>query len=306
MIVGFVLLIAIGCVGSPDAARAQESTPPRLEPSRLGWSQLSYRASKLAVSVTSAVQLESRPAAAAAAALIERSEGEALDPEGAEVLYLTIATKLLGRESQLSMWFDPLDGAAFQRVALESGKKAKRNRHRTNRFTSNGVYRLGRRPEEKEVGLPHEQWTRTSESFERYSNSLAPGARVTEPAALLYILSASDLSSKGDSVCVYVFSKGHVMLVEMVVHGNSQIKVDYIEESAAGERRVSGQVETLEISLDGQALDRQTEEGDFEFLGLRGDVRLYLDKTLRVPLQLSGTIKYAGKGNFRLRRVVLE
>ncbi len=103
-----------------------------------------------------------------------------------------------------------------------------------------------------------------------------------------------------------MFSKGHVMLVEMVVHGNSQTEVDYVEESAAGERRISGQVETLEISLDGQPLDRQTEEGDFEFLGLRGDVRLYLDKTVRVPLQLSGRIKYVGKGNVRLRRVVLE
>jgi len=147
LMVGFVLLIAIGCGSSPDAAWAQEWTPPRLEPSRLGWSQLSYRASKLTVSVTSAVQLESRPAAAAASALIERSEGEALGPEGAEVLYLTIATKLLGRESQLSIWFDPLDGAAFQRVELGSGKKARSNRHRTNRFAPNGVYRLGRRPE---------------------------------------------------------------------------------------------------------------------------------------------------------------
>ncbi len=284
----------------------QESTPPGLEPSRLVWSQLSYRASKLTVSVTSEVKLESLPAATAAAALIEPSEGEALGPEGAEVLSLTIATKLLGRESQLSMWFDPLDGAAFQRVELGSGKKARSNRHRTNRFAPNGVYRLGRSPEEKEVGLPHEQWTRTSESFERYSQPLPPGARVTEPAALFYILSASNLSSKGDRASVHVFSKGHVMRVEMVVRGNSQTKADYIEESPAGERRVSGQVETLEISLDGQALDLQTEEGDFEFLGLRGGVRLYLDKIIRVPLQLSGKIKYVGKGNVRLRRVFLE
>jgi len=147
LMIGLVLLIAIGWGSSPDAARAQDSTPPRLEPSRLRWSRLSYSASKLTVRVTAEVQLESLPAAEAAAALIERSEGEALGPEGAEVLYLTIATKLLGRESQLSMWFDPLDGAAFQRVELGSGKKARSNRHRTNRFAPNGVYRLGRRPE---------------------------------------------------------------------------------------------------------------------------------------------------------------
>ena len=96
------------------------------------------------------------------------------------------------------------------------------------------------------------------------------------------------------------------MRVELVVQGTTEIEVDYTEVTDAGERDIKGRREVVQIRLDGSPVGEQGSERDFQFLGLRGDVEIFLEPNRRVPLQISGRIRYVGKGHVRLQRVRLN
>ena len=114
------------------------------------------------------------------------------------------------------------------------------------------------------------------------------------------------LDDAGDKIQVPVFSRNHLILVEVTVEGVGKARVDYVETSPSGKRKVKKTVEALRLKIDSRHLDPDSDEGDFEFLGLRGDVEILLDKTTRVPLQVSGRVPVAGSVHIRLQRVVLK
>jgi hypothetical protein len=135
----------------------------------------------------------------------------------------------------------------------------------------------------------------------------APGGLVvTEPSALFYLLASADLSAVGDVVTTHVFSKNRLIQVDLTVTAVERLEVDYVEVSPPLERRVRGAKDLLRIILDGTPLGEGEADDDFELLGLRGNVVVFLDPEVRAPVQVSGKIKYAGKGNVRLQRVVLQ
>ncbi len=169
-----------------------------------------------------------------------------------------------------------------------------------------GVWAQTRRPTEAELGSENTKWSRVDQHLNTFPKGIGNGLVITEPAALFYIVSAADLTDKGDTVDIHVYSKNHVMKVQLKVEEMTQIKVDYLEESTSGKRAVKGNANVRRISLDGSPADPGAHEGDFEFMGLQGDINLYVDQKTRVPVQISGKIKKAGKGNVRLQRVVLK
>ena len=299
------LLMALSLAGV-GAARGQEGRGPMFDPSRLKWSELSYRASKLGLTATSDLEVSTLPAAAVTTMLAEPSEGEPIDARGQSTLQIELVSSMIKRENTLRMFLDPGDAAALQRSELQLARKEKNNRFRRLRYTLRGVDSLTRRPAAGEAEEPHERWSDSSQWYSSFPDSLVDGTRPTEPTALLYVMGVAELASPGDRTEALVFTRGHVMEVEVSVAGRETVRVDYEEVSPAGARRVEGRVEALELFLDGQPLDPQTAERDFEFLGMRGDVRVYLDPETRAPLQVSGRIKHAGKANVKLRRVVLR
>lgn len=276
-----------------------------LDPSKVRWSRADYRASKLAVTAISEVRIDTELAATAANHWLVPATGRPVTPRGSDVVRIHLRANVLGKRSNLDLWVDPFSGAAIQRTQLETGKKVRHHRHRSLRFTERGVFNSTYRATEETVDQPFEQWT-LSEALEPFPGELARGAVVTEPSALFYLLAVVDLDQVGSAFTTNVFSKGRVMRVRLTARGLEEIKVDYTEMSDGSQRQVQGRVEAVRVSLEGTAIEEGGESRDFEFLGLRGDVEVFLEPARRIPLQISGNIRYAGRSHVRLQRVELR
>lgn len=273
---------------------------PDFDPSRVTWSGLQYEAGKIGITLGTHLDLDRGPVGGA---LIEPPEGSAKMPGSSGAWHLSIESRLLKRGDLLELWFDPADGSTFQRSELETGGKGKGDRIRIYRYTAEGIYQVTREPPETGPRPDPENWAKTDDYFARYPAELPAGTAVTQPAALFYLMSVAELSSPGDRIEAHVFSKGKVWRVKIEVLGTTQLDVDYKD----GEKTVDGPVDALELSLDGQPAVGQAEAGEgFVFLGLTGDKRIFLSPTLRVPLQITGTIKHAGSGTVKLRSVVRD
>jgi len=274
-----------------------------LDPSRVGWSELSYRAKKFIFSAGTELVLSSVPSAQAAAELFTPETGEPrlLGSEGATLL--SMETKGLGEDSVTRLWLNPADATALQR---DQHSRGKRKRWRAYRYMSDGVASVTHYPTAGEEGQPREAWSDRSTGMFEYPEWLGDGALVTEPAAIFFVAAAAALDNVGDRIQVPVFSKNKLLLVELEVEGTERLKANYTERSSSGERRVSGRVDAIRVSIDSRALGPEAEEGDFEFLGLRGDVEMWIDPTTRAPIQISGRVPVAGKANVRLQRAVID
>lgn len=298
---GVALLIAFLMGGTAETV----AESPVFDPDRVRWSQLDFLASKFAVTATSEVQMRTESASAAASRWLRPPTGQPVIPQSSDVVRVELRSEVLGKSSQLDLWVDPISGAAMQRTQLETGKKVRHNRHRSLRFTDTGVFNSTYRAEDDTVGEPYKEWS-LSESFEPYPVGLGRGSTVTEPSALFYLLAVADLNAAGDRITIPVFSKNRVMQVELAVRGKTEIEVDYIEVKDSGERNVKGRQEVVRVRLAGTPVGPGGTDKDFEFLGLRGDVEIFLEPARRIPLQISGKIRYVGKGHVRLQRVRLE
>lgn len=275
------------------------------DPARVRWSRLDFRASKLAVKATSEVRIRTEPFSRAAGRWLGSSTGRPLMPKGSEVVRIELRSEVLGKSSELDLWVDQVSGAALQRTQIESGKKVRHHRHRSLRFTDIGVFNSTYRAADDTVDRPYKEWKLT-ESFKPHPEGLGRGGVVTEPSALFYLLAVANLDQVGDRVATYVYSKSRVMRVDLAVQGKTEIEVDYTEVTETGERNVKGRQEVVRLSLEGTPVDQDGTEKDFEFLGLRGDVEIFLEPTSRIPVQISGKIRYLGKGHVRLQRVRLK
>ena len=295
------LVVALGSSGSSAA----DAGGRRFESGRLRWSELGFRASKLTVTATSEVRLSHEPVRRASEEWLEPQEGRPVSPSGAAVMRVQLRSEILGKRSELDLWLDPDSAAAIQRTQLETGRKVRHHRHRALRFTETGVFNVTHRATDETVDRPWREWA-PSEVFESYPSDVGEDATVTEPSALFYLLAVADLERVGDSLTTLVFSKGRLMRVRMSVVDRAGIKADYIEVSDSGETRIRGRRETLRIAVEGTSVAPGASERGFEFLGLRGDVEIFLEPARRLPLQIAGDLRYAGRGRVRLQRVVLN
>lgn len=276
------------------------------DPSRIPWEELDFRAKKLGVVATTDVRLKTVAPSQATSALIEPGGAEGVKVDDSQVVLLGIGSRLMGLDSEVNIWLNP-DGSALQRNQISTSNKVKRNRDKTNRYTPRGVYSLVRRPTESEVGRPSNEWSAVTDRFHGFPDALGADDAVTEPAALFYILSAANLKQPGDKTRFYSFSKKTVLRVELVVEEISRIKVEYDEISKqGGKRTIQGEVDALRISVGGAPVGPEAAKSDFQFLGLHGDIELFLDRQTRVLLQATGRINGLGKGRVRLQRAVLK
>jgi hypothetical protein len=276
-----------------------------LKPLRVRWERLEFRASKLTVTATTEVAIATKALGEVRHRWLEPTEGEPVMPQGSEVIHIQLGSLLLGKKSELDLWLDPVTGAAMQRTQLETGRKVRHNRHRSLRFTEAGIFNSTYRAVEETVDRPFHQWDLTEE-FKEFPEEFDRAAVVTEPSALFYLLAVADLNAKGDQLATYMFSKGRVMQVRFVVVETTSIKANYTEVSNSGETEIRGRRDALRIRLEGTPVGIEAGDQDFEIFRLRGDVEVFLDPVLRMPIQITGHIRYLGKGHVRLQRVVTK
>jgi hypothetical protein len=275
-----------------------------LDASRIGWSNLSYRASKLFITVDADISIVPTSGAQLAQALMEPGEGQAIPPAAAAQT-LKFQTAFFGRQSTTTLSLNSDTGAALQRTSHDSGS---RYRHRIYRYTDIGAYNRTRWPVGKaEEKLPDDQWPQWSEAGEGMTAypEAAVGSILTDPAGLLYIVGAAPLDKAGDLFVIYAYVRGHVHRVEIEVAGREQIKLSYEEHGKQVVKHKDKQ-EALKLLIRGEGLDDGDSEDEFELLGLRGDIVMHIDPRTRAPLQIEGRVKIAGHTKMRIRRLVLN
>ena len=240
-----------------------------LSPSEIQWSSLALRARRLGQTL----RIE---------ASIERSQaGQAI-------------SELLSR---------PADGVALQRTQLDSGR---RNRFRGHRFESDGVFSIRRAPGSGEAELPHEEWSEVSDTFRAFPEWAGEGMEVSDPTALFYFLGAAKLENVGDAIQFPVFSRDQLLLVDLKVTGRERTRVEFEKRTRAGSETVRGHLEAIQLLIDGSHLGPDSEEADFEFLGLRGDVEVLLHPELRAPVEVSGRVPRIGRVRIRLTEITVR
>jgi hypothetical protein len=290
------------------SAHAAAAPPPagnagRFDPQRVGWTRLEFEARKLFLSAHASMSAGQRERDSIAMEIVSPATGKpvAVPAIVAEIRY---GASGIGRNSETTLWLDVADGAAVQRMQLDRGK---RTRHRIYRYTDVGAWHQTRWPaSEQEIDRPPEQWTERSEGLRAYPPTAA-GLPIADPAALLWLIAASDLAQAGDSMALHTFSRRQVHRVAVEVLGPMQASIDFDSTDSRGAWQRRGKMPALRLRIRGEPLQQQQGDDDeFELLGLQGDIELLLDPAHRTPLALSGKGKIVGQVTFHLRRAVLR
>jgi hypothetical protein len=195
--------------------------------------------------------------------------------------------------------------SVLQRVTLERGRKESEKIYR---FAEGGVYRLRRQPNGKsEAQLPSEQWTHVKESFYPYPANRPRCGYVSTPSMLFYILSAVSLSEVSEPLHLCVFSKKKLHVIRAQVEGSQRVRVSYGVSAGGTETEYVGERNALRVTLRSITPESGSEDkDDFGFLGLEGDIHIFLDKKLRVPIQISGALPPFGQVDFKLTKMLSQ
>lgn len=296
-VVPLVMLLGFGGFAVADTATAQA----QLDPSRVRWAQLEYRASKFLITLSTQINLTVLSAAEAKQAFIEPQQGAGLQPAGLQVYRIDLATNLFGQNTAVQLWLDA-NAAALQRTVLNTGRK---HRYRNFRFTQAGTYSLKRYPRPGEESSAWQNWSEVTEDFYPHGEA-ARRLVITETGALLYILSASKLEKPGDELTFHVFTNDAIAVVRAQVRGYHSLMTNYELITAEGARQITGMADLLRISLNVHPLDPSQAMEEPDFMALKGALDLYLDPVSRLVVQLSGKAEVVGSLDIKLRKAVLR
>lgn len=295
--VGLLTLVAVA-VGLTPAYSAEVTT---YSPSRIQWTKLEYRASKLGIKANSDVYIELVPATEAAKSFVEPEGGRGLMPDEDMVAHVKLHSFVRGKESQVELWLDPSSASALQRLSVE--RSAKRNVYRNYRFRENSAHAVRREPaSNKDNQGDAAKWPLDHEIDIPFPSNLSDRA-VSEASALFYVLAAADFREAGDKVILYGFDRDGMTQLVMTFVEMQEMKVDYTEVSSAGERTVRDRRQVARVTLSGEAVEPGS---TFEFLGLQGDIEIFVDPELRVPVEVVGRIPYAGRTRVGLSTVTIK
>ena len=288
-----LLSLFIGLSSYPLLTHAQDS---RLDPKLVKWTNLHYKASVLFFSVNVKYTLKKISLADSKSALLKPTKGTGTMPTMDPTYRIDLDSKIMGRKSFISLWFDP-NGTAFQRTQTDTGSK---KRVKTYRILTDGYYSREAKPKENEEDLPPNKWTQIGEGAKTFNKLPSKGAIITEPTALYYLVSASSINKPGDKFEEYIFTKHGIFSLKLRAVDYKEIETNYKSNKGGKKQSVQGETKTLHITMNATALD-PADADDFDFLGLKGDIDLYMDPASRVLVQISGKADYIGRTDIKLK-----
>jgi len=276
----------------------------QFDPEKIDWSELTFSASVLFYTAKAEVQFKAFSASDVVTDLITPNPMPAsklVMPANDKVYWLRSYTSNFGRNSALDFWFEP-DLTALQRTQTETGRK---NIVRTYRFLESGAYRFDTLPAAGEEKAPHSSWTQHSSQFYPYPENL-PAHKMTDNNIIFYAMSAADWRKDGDRLVFLTFDKEHINQVEMVLQGTEALETDYVAHGPNGKKRVNETVNALRLAIKASPVDKNAAKSDFSFLGVKGDITVYIHPQTRLPLQVSGNADYIGHSDIVLTRAVFR
>jgi hypothetical protein len=305
-----ILLCFVFVMYSRCPAWAQSFQPLKLEPSRVLWSDLSYRAGKVVVDVK--VDIRLAPFSTPEFESIWQTYPQRIPlPTVCQRVYSLEVNRVVDYifSRAVRLWnqvlFDPQKADSFYRVRLRRGKD---DIERTYWFSGEGVHRLRRMPKVKaETSLDPAKWTDVRTSFYPYDLTRLGCPQVVDPMLLIYLVSAAPVDEEGKVLSLCVFGKQQLHRVTLGYQRLETLEVDYSLKSGEGTVRKKGKVDGRMVTVKSVPLvsDKKNAE-NFSFLGMHEDITIHLDPQLRIPLQVSGRIPMVGLVTLKLSEATLK
>ena len=289
-----LMLVLFGGLLVGGAGRAPTGVKPVVDPEKVCWSRLDLVASKFGLSLKASVSRNRLSPGEA--------RGELLEPEGKWVGIapggpterLELSTSFLNRHSESILLFDPADGTTFQRKVVETGG---RSRYKVIRFAEEGIVTRRRSPRnEAEEDLHPRRWSEARQETDPYP----PGVhRVVEPSVLFYLVSGLDLEDRDLELEVPFYTHNEIHRARLRLEELQRLRVDFEVLSSRGKRRVEGPRTVRRITV--RPIPMDGKKGKLEFIGLEGEVELFVDAEYRVPVLVRGRVELVGRVEVRLR-----
>lgn len=271
-------VLATVAVSSPIDDRLAEDQS--LDPKRVSWRQLDFKASKLFISAKTQVKLAQ------------------VAPGMAEISF---DTQALGRRTTDAIRFRLVDAATQTRRKQKHGNKPYAKLYR---FGEGTVTMERAEPADvDEATGSHETWShRRNETFEA-----PPGVcrKVVDPSVVLYLAAARTWYVGSPPFRVCTFSDGRFSRLVVGVAGEEEIRVSYEIADEDGVARVDEKVTALVLTLDAESLVGEGND-QLDVLGLEEDVRMYVDPATGAPLRFTGKMDNLGSVEVKLQRLVLR
>jgi hypothetical protein len=309
--------LALGAVLLAPVAGAQVTVPPPTpeptpeaalaSPAGVTWSELRFLARKFFLTASATIRVERVPSAELAAHL-RTPPGDAAPPlPEPETEVVTVTSDLpFGRGEIARVWLDPGSGAAIQADKLSSGGSAY---SKIFRFTDEGVYTWRRAPANRhEASLPPSAWSHRKEYLEAARPRPPAGMPVTDPYALLYLVSRAHLERPGALLSLHIVSQGRLVELTFVPEGLRMLATSFHEVWPGGRAERKGMVLVRAVEATARVVGGPGSASDVDlgFLGMRGDLLLYLEADTGLPVELTGRTESIGRLTVRLDRVVLR
>lgn len=263
-----------------------------VDEAELPWTHADYSATKWLMTSRLKIELAVLDTNEIAAKFSSPFEGQPIEPSGDSVVLLQMKTKVPGKQSRMDVYLDGVTQEAIESRKWETGGG---HEFKQLRYTKTGIARLRTQPDKHERNTTPNDWTVKREEFRAYPKGFG-ALPITSPQALPYLVAVSSLERPGDNVEFYVFSDDRFIRVKASARAWVETNVNF----ETAEDRIKGQQKTLEVVLTGTSLGEGA-SADFNLFGLAGDVRLLLDVTRRVAVEIHGEIAVLGLIRFKLK-----
>jgi hypothetical protein len=300
--------LVCGAGTGPNAKKeAQSSASHGDHLGEVPWTGLSFKASKLLMSAATGLRVELVPAESLVETLRPAPVGQPILPSSSRVAIVTNETDLpFGRSERILSWVEPGSGAALQSEKLVSGSK---QYWKLRRYLDLGLYQWRAAPLNKpEKRLEHPMWTRRSARLESWDREPPPGIAIADSYALLYLISAARLDREGSEFRICLFSKGELAELHFLAGDVVTKKVSYDEVWSTGRRRRHGKlrvrlVKGSAVGAEGSGKGSEVETG---FMGMRGELTLFLETGMGIPVEVHGRTESFGRLEVKLKRANLS
>lgn len=264
------------------------------------WSHLSYEASAFFVSLESDISLQSINKETAMAELVMKEESNLLFPSGNTVYRLNTFAEGFGKETRYLLWMDQ-NGEVLQRKKVSRGKK---NELKFYRFSPCAFYTLRKKFPDKKFNENFNAWTEADRKFSEFDPALCDGTPIYDVNSILYLISTLDIRDVGYEKEVLSFSRGELFKVKIHARKKTTIYSEFTVNSPNGKEEFEDDLDVLEVRLIPQAVNEKDRDS-FKFLGLRGNIKIYVDPERRLVVRLRGKVKVLGSIDINLKKADL-
>lgn len=293
----------------PFASSAAERIPAlSMDKKTVPWKHLSFEGKEFFAKLSAEIELMSPLKSELDAAFIPSHLGVpvAITKFGALVIDTKISVKSIFGKVKLRKiaWFDPVTLSAMQYVRQRRGIEDSK---KTYRFTDKGVFRVVKKPIDKnEIAQPPEEWSASTEKFYPYDSEKKDCVNITAPIPVIYLISALKISDFEKPVTICVFSKKKTVYLDIQKEPSEVFQLNHIEIKGGKAIYKNTSILADVFSLKARSISSSQAIDNFTLVGLQGNLRIYIDRESRTPVQLRGDYKGFGEIKLNLRQMVYK